>query len=110
MATWTIQVVRSGTYELDAQLSCGSANAGCVLSVECGDRSVSHKIMQSIVSQPILGPERTERYEVSERYWESVRLGTLFLEEGSSEIIMRVRNIKNASEFSLKSLSVKEVK
>ena len=104
-ARWPIKIVRGGNYSIAAQLSCGAANVDCELVVELAGQTIICSIDSPVPSQLIIGPERAERKEAQQREWQSLHVGSIALEEGVQEVIVRMRDLGDAADFKLKGLT-----
>ena len=89
-ASWRIEVVAGGRYEVWAQLLAGTPDL--LVSVAIGDESLEARTSQSDSLEPNALPERAPHNSAApDMTWSRLRLGRLPLEPGVKEIVVEGR-------------------
>ena len=106
-ASWPLKVTQSGVYEITLQLAADESNIGSELRVTSIENQLVHFIRHSYDAPIIDGPDRGERYEVPERRWETVKVGSLRLDKSSTNITLLAKINGQAKKFALKGLIIR---
>jgi len=84
--SWEVEVVRNGTYEISLMYVCKGENVGAKVRVEVGGQSVEGVVEKAHDPEPIPSPDRIPRGEVYEKVWASLKLGTVNLSKGRTQL------------------------
>lgn len=106
-ASWPIEVVEPGEYEVAISYCSPQQNVGSKVRVEVGEKSVSGVIDVAHDPAPIPSPDRFERPEVYEKVWRRQSLGTLNLERGRTVLKLRSEEIVGGTMPQIKSVELR---
>lgn len=109
-ASWPIEVVEPGDYEIAINYCSPSQNVGSEVRVEVGGRSIAGVVNAEHNPDPIPSPDRFPRPEVYEKVWRRQPLGTLKLEPGRAELRLRAGKIVGGQMPQIKSVELRPVK
>ncbi|CAN5771787.1 arylsulfatase [soil metagenome] len=102
--TWDIDVLSSGTYEVELYYTCPPADVGATVELRFGAGRVTGKITEAH-DPPLQGmaEDRVERTESYVKDFRPLRLGTIRLEKGSGPLTLQALEIpgKVAMDFRL---------
>jgi arylsulfatase A len=106
-ATWPIDVVTPGEYEVLIDYCCPPANVGCVLRVEVGTAVVTGAIEEAHDPKPLPSPDRFPRTEVYEKVWRPLWLGRLRLDRGPMNVALRAEKIVGGKMPQIKAVQIR---
>ncbi|MBA3312396.1 MAG: hypothetical protein H0T47_03755 [Planctomycetaceae bacterium] len=92
-ATWPIEIITAGEYEVSLDYCCPPANMGSVVRVEAGAAAATGEITQAHDPPPLPSPDRFRRPEVYEKTWKPLSLGNIRLERGRTNLTLRADRI-----------------
>jgi arylsulfatase A-like enzyme len=91
--SWDVVVKSSGIYEISVMYACKEGEQGSELELICGQRGVRGKIEEAFDPPEKTGHDRVKRKEAYEKAFKSLKLGTIALDEGRSNIRLCARSI-----------------
>jgi hypothetical protein len=88
--TWDAEVLTSGTYEVELHYTCPAADVGATIELSFGDNRLTGRISEAH-DPPLRGGEhdRVPRMESYVKDFKPLKLGTIRLEQGRSELTLR---------------------
>ena len=107
--TWSIDVVRAGTYQISLKYTCSKEDIGSTIKVQTGKQTIEAK-----VDKPFNPPERTKADGYAgegdaEKDWAVLSLGKVALQEGKQEITLSTVDIAAKEVFHLKSVVLERI-
>ncbi|MCF8226402.1 MAG: arylsulfatase [Bacteroidales bacterium] len=87
-ATWPIEVIETGEYEVYAKLACNNPSAGDKLIWQTSSRQHTFALDKTFSAPRVFTPDRVQRNEVYERNWPVVKLGNVSLTQGIDNFII----------------------
>jgi hypothetical protein len=108
--TWDIDVLSSGTYEVDVYYTCPPEDVGATVELRFGSNSVSGKVTEAH-NPPLQGMEqdRVERMESYVKDFRPLRLGKIRLEQGSGQLTLQALEIPGKQVMDFRLLHFKRV-
>lgn len=104
--SWEVEVVRNGAYEISLMYVCKEENVGAKVRVEVGGQSVEGVVEKAHDPEPIPSPDRIPRGEVYEKVWASLKLGTVNLSKGRTQLRVRALTKPGETVMDLKAVVV----
>lgn len=104
--SWEVEVVRNGAYEISLMYVCKEENVGARVRVEVGGQSVEGVVEKAHDPEPIPSPDRIPRGEVYEKVWASLKLGTVNLSKGRTQLRVRALTKPGETVMDLKAVVV----
>lgn len=108
-ASWSIEVVRSGDYQVNLKYNTPDGT-GANIQVTIGDEVIERKITESFPGEQIESPDWVPRKEVYERTWGHMEVGIINLEPGDYELRVRATDIPQATAMELKAVEMVKLK
>ncbi|TWT73172.1 arylsulfatase [Allorhodopirellula solitaria] len=95
--TWDVDVLGSGSYEVQMYYACPSQELGSTVELSLGEQSILAKIERAVES-PLIGAEedRVPRQESYVRRWEPMTLGVIELTPGRAKLRLRAKKVVGA--------------
>lgn len=109
-ASWPVEVVTPGEYEVTVRYCCPEANVGAVLRVEIGGAVASGTVAEPHDPEPLPSPDRFPRPEVYEKTWKALSLGTVRLEVGRTELALKAERVVGGRMPQVKAVEVRPVR
>jgi len=106
---WEVDVVRSGSYEVVLMYVCPAADLGSRLRVEIGNQVAEAQVEVAHDPEPIPSPDRVPRGEVYEKVWAPLKMGTLALEKGRTQLRVRALSREGGEVIDLKSVVLRRI-
>lgn len=102
--TWATKVVAAGDYEVVLEYACTEAMVGSTLSFSAGNQQVEVEIKEAHFPDHLPSPDRVERWEVYEKEWKKLKVGTFNLEKGETEFKLSAKNLVANKALEIKAL------
>ena len=106
---WDVDVVRAGKYEVTLMYTCPESDVGANIRVDAGGRSVEGALTRAHDPAPIPSPDRVPRGEVYEKVWAPLTLGTLALEKGRTQLVVKALTRPGKAVMELKAVRLRRV-
>ncbi len=106
-ARWEVDVIRAGRFDFTLMYVCAKENIGAKIQVEIGGKQLETRVTKVHNPDPVPSPDRVPRGEVYEKVWAPLRLGTLDLDRGRTQLIVRALEIPGEQAFDLKEVVVR---
>ena len=104
---WEVNCLRAGKYKIEMEYLCPPDQVGSLLVCKIGDNTLESKIKRPHMSPLLPSPDRIPRKEAYEvRTWGKIKLGTLWVDEGITQVILSVKKIGNQNVGEIKSLTI----
>lgn len=104
---WDIDVVRAGRYEVTLRYLCPKSDLGAKVAVSAGASSVQATITQATSMTPRPARDVIPRTETPEMDWGALPLGTLELEAGKMQLIVKGLSKPGSAVMDLKSVALR---
>ena len=101
--------VRAGKYEVTLMYTCPQSDVGANIRVEAGGKSVEGVLTRAHDPAPIPSPDRVPRGEVYEKVWAPLTLGTLALEKGRTQLVVKALTRPGKAVMELKAVRLRRV-
>ncbi len=105
-ASWKIEVVERGDFEVGIQYTCKPEDIGTTIIVEAGEKTIETIINEAHDPEYLPSPDRKKRIEVYEKQWKQLLVGTLSLMPGTYELKVKARQIKGQEVIELKAVVI----
>lgn len=89
-ASWPIDVRRAGRYAVRLEMACAPQDVGARLRIDGGTTPLEVDIRDALDAPAVPSPDRIPRKEVGERNWDVLEAGTLDLDAGPGELVVRL--------------------
>lgn len=91
---WDVEVLASGTYEVDVFYTCAEENVGAEVTLSFPSDSLRFAVNEAH-DPPIFGPayDRIPREESYVKAFKPMRVGTIYLEKGSGTLRLKAQRI-----------------
>ncbi|NND06498.1 MAG: arylsulfatase [Saprospiraceae bacterium] len=92
--TWEIEVVESGTFEVDIYYTCAEENLGSTFEISVGNAQLEGTITEAH-DPPLTGMEhdRVERQESYVKDFRPLTVGQIHLEQGTQQLVLKALEI-----------------
>ena len=96
--TWNVQVLSAGTYDVDVYYACPQDDVGSIVELQWNDSRLQAKIDQPH-DPPVRGQEhdRLKRMESYVKDFKPLRLGSMHLQPGSGELVLKAKSVAGDS-------------
>jgi arylsulfatase A-like enzyme len=94
-ASWSLDVVKTGTYKVFVRLACEQPTGSDVLKMQIGEDIHTFEISEAYTAPKVATPDRTPRTEVWEREWPEIQIGTIALNKGTETISVSFEGSKD---------------
>ena len=108
-ASWPVQVVNDGDYEITLFYACPEGQTGSVIEVSAGDANVRNTVSHAHDPEPLPSPDRVKRGEVYEKVWGELVMGTLHLSKGMNELVVKAVSIPGEQAMQLKAVEMRKI-
>ncbi|MFC1613846.1 arylsulfatase [Gemmatimonadota bacterium] len=105
--SWDLDVVNAGVYEITLMYTCPEDDIGAEVQVEAGGEIVEGTVQKAHDPEPLPSPDRVPRWEVYEKVWAPLTLGTVRLKTGKTSLAVRALSVPGGSAMDLKSVRVR---
>ena len=105
--TWPLDVVRAGRYEIALMYTCPEADVGARVCAEAGGKRIEGVLDKAHDPEPVPSPDRFPRWEVCEKVWAPLTLGTLELVKGRCDLVVKALTKPGSSVMDLKAVRVR---
>lgn len=109
-ASWPVDVVTPGDYEIVLRYCCPKETVGAEFAVTIGEASARVTVTAEHDPEPLPSPDRFPRPEVYEKEWAALRMGILRLEAGREELALRVEKMVGGRMPEVKAIEVRPVR
>jgi arylsulfatase A len=107
-ARWPLEIIRPLTCEVTLLYTCSKENLGAKATVQIQDKTLEAVITEAHDPPPLPSPTRGgTRYEVPEKIWRPLTLGTVKLQKGSAKVTVRAVDIPGKQMFDLKAVKIR---
>ncbi len=106
---WDIDVVRPGRYEVALMYVCPEQDIGSKVRVEVGGQNAEGVIRHAHDPDPIPSPDAVLRGEVYEKVWAPLRLGTVRLNQGQTQLYVKALTKTGNAVMDLKAVRLRGV-
>ncbi len=106
-ATWKIDVIAAGNYELAVDYVCPTEDLGAVVQLEAAGAGLEAVIKQAHNPPYIPSPDRVERIEVYEKEWASLPLGTISLPAGLATLSLSIPTVTKPGKIQIKAVRIR---
>lgn len=108
--TWDVDVLGSGTYEVQLYYTCPKADIGSTIELSLGSETLSAKI-DTAVESPLVGPENDvlKRQEGYVRWWKPMTLGTIQLNPGRKVLRLKATKIAGSQVAEMRLLMLRKL-
>ncbi len=103
---WDIEVMEEGHYDISLFYNCPKESVGTKIKVEVGDRSLDGQVKEAFNPDPIPSPDRVPRKEVYEKKWKQLKLGTVELDRGRTQLKVKALNKPGEEVMELKAVLI----
>lgn len=107
--SWTIDVVKPGTYEVGLLYTCKIDDVGATLQIDIDRHQLTTTLREAYDPRPIPSPDRILRQVAYEKRWATLTFGRVKLQSGPTQLWLRVVNIPNQQAMQFKSVRIKKV-
>ncbi len=105
---WEVEVVQDGEYEISLMYVCPEEDLGAKVRVEIGDQSIEGIVSKAHDPDPIPSPDRIPRGEVFEKIWAPLKLGTVHLSKGRTQLRVRALTRPGKMVMDLKAVVIQQ--
>jgi len=110
-ASWNIDLVASGTYELEMSYALSPENKGTTMMIEIQGLKIVLDSIAIFEHSKLKSHDRIEReQEAPETDWQSLKVGTLNLNKGLNELKLSALKIPGNKSIELKGVTIKRIK
>lgn len=109
VATWNIDVVENGKFEVLVDYASIDENIGSTIFINNGEAELSQQVAAAHWPAYYESPDKVKRGEVYEKDWKPLSLGTLDLAKGSHKINLYATGVATSDNFEIKTVSLKKV-
>jgi arylsulfatase A-like enzyme len=106
---WQVEVVNDGEYEFTIHYNCAKENVGAEFSVEIGGQILKGKIEQAFNPKHLHSPDRVKRKEVYEKKWRPLKVGTVKLRKGKTQLVVRALSKPGKMVMEMKTVTVRKI-
>ena len=100
--TWSVEVIESGWFSVEAFYSCAKQDKGSTIRLECGTQAIERRVKQA-TPQGYVGAE-LDRYPRKESYlkdFKSMKMGKIYIDKNIKEIKISAPKIKGTQAMEL---------
>jgi arylsulfatase A len=101
---WSLDINTGGTYRVEMQYGCTAAETGSKMTFHARSGSVHFTIDQPFESEILPERDYVKRSESVERTWSWMEIGTITLDPGPEELVLRLDEKKNNDAGMIKSV------
>lgn len=106
--TWKLKVVEKGKYRIKLQIGSPAANIGKRLVLDYGLLEQRHVFDREYNSIPIPSPDRVKRKEAIEKSWDTLDMGSFYLDRKTLELELHPDETGLAVPVEIKSMIVEK--
>jgi len=104
---WDIDVMRSGRYEIAIRYTCPPMDAGCRMQLSFGDVRRDFSFETTAPIEETTFPDRYPRWEVNDRNWLRLNVGTFHLKAGRTRLALHALEIPGQMAPDLRAVDVR---
>ena len=108
-ASWPVEVVTPGNYEIVLHYTCPPEQVGSRFRVEIANAAVAASVTQPHNPDPLPSPDRFSRGEVYEKPWKPLSLGVLQLPVGRADVLLRAEQMAGDRMPQVKEIEIRPV-
>lgn len=107
---WPVEVLASGTFQVDLFYSCAKENVGTKMSLTFNQAQLTGQVLEAH-DPPLVGAslDRSPRIESYTKTFKKMTLGTLTLKEGKGQMILQAAQIPGTAALDLRRLVFKRL-
>ncbi len=106
---WDVEVVAPGNYEISLEYICDKSNIGSEFHVQFGAQVLKGTITKAHNPPHIPSPDKVTRKEVYEKVWQPLKVGSVYLKPGRTQLKVKALSKPGKQVMDLKSVVVKKI-
>ncbi|MBK8501638.1 MAG: arylsulfatase [Saprospiraceae bacterium] len=108
--TWEVEVVESGTFEVEIYYTCSTEDLGSIFMVKFGDQILDGQITEAHdPTETGMEHDRVPRGESYIKDFKPLKVGNITLEKGQSTLVLKAKEIKGRSVMDFRLMMLKRI-